>query len=268
MVARKLKLWRTAGAVAVLGLAACDKVQEAPATDAPVAQAPAATAPDTTAPAASASAGGEAGEGGATTVYAGVQGDQLTALRIQHLRGFVMAAERMVADRAGGSVLDASVLVHQGLLEVYEASPDQFGTLNIAPLREAAGGAQFNRAQMQQRLRASEAALDAAMAPLRTDPADLTARLVDIATSLYPQGVNDQTEYTHSMGAALAARNTLVLNQDAMRQQNLGAFSRSLAEVTRFTALYPEGPTPANPATYQQVLAQSSRVRLALSPYL
>jgi hypothetical protein len=51
-----------------------------------------------------------------------------------------------------------------------------------------------------------------------------------------------------------------------MRRQNLGAFSRSLAEVTRFTALYPEGSAP--PATYQQVLAQSSRVRLALSPFL
>jgi hypothetical protein len=33
-------------------------------------------------------------------------------------------------------------------------------------------------------------------------------------------------------------------------------------------ALWPSREPPADPATYQQVLVQGSRVRLALSPYL
>jgi hypothetical protein len=36
----------------------------------------------------------------------------------------------------------------------------------------------------------------------------------------------------------------------------------------RFVELWPQPTAPEHPAPYNQVLAQSSRVRLALSPYL
>jgi hypothetical protein len=274
MIAWKFKLWRSAGAAAVLSLAACGEggeAGEAGRQGAPPA-ASSAGAGGEAGEAAIGEGGGEQGEAGASSVYAGVVGDQRTALRIQHLRGFVMAAERMVQDNNDANVQEASILVQLGLLEVYEANTAEFGALDVAPLREAGNGANLTRAQMQQRLRASEAAFEAALAPLHVDGADLAARMVDLATGIYRtvnvDGATDPIEYKHSMGAALAARSALTLHGDELRRRNLGAYSRSLAEINRFVALWPSPQPPEHPAGYQQVLAQGSRVRLALSPLL
>ena len=81
-------------------------------------------------------------------------------------------------------------------------------------------------------------------------------------------GQADPIEYQHSMGAALAARAMLVQHGNELRRRNMGAYSRALAELNRFNALWPSREPPAEPATYQEVLVQGSRVRLALSPYL
>lgn len=270
MIAWKFKLWRSAGAAAVLGLAACggEGGETGTHNGAQGEAGEAAISAPTPAPA----AGGESGEGGAASAYTGVAGDQRVALRIQHLRGFLKAAAREVADNGHVDVEAASILVHQGLLEVYDAAPAEFGSLDVTALREAAAGGAFTRAQMQQRLRTGEAALDAAMTNLDIDAPDLVVRLVDISTGLYQHvnqdGAVDPTEYKHSMGAALAARDTLELNQDELRRRDLGAYSRSLAELSRLVSLWPSGEPPEHPATYQQVLAQSSRVRLAMSPFL
>lgn len=281
MIAWKLRHWRAVGAVAALSLAACGGESDQAATGdggdaggdgATVAP----TAPEAGGEAGEAAigeSGGEHGEAGVVSAYAGLTGDQLTALRIQHLRGFVMAAEQIVQDgSAGGEPAEAAVLVQQGMLEVYDSAPDGFNGLDVTALREASSGFEFTRPQMQQRLRASQDALDAAMAGLDVDEAVLVARLVDIATGLYQHvlvdGMADPIEYTHSHGAALAARNLLVLHQDELRRRNLAAYSRSLGELNRFTALWPGRLPSDNPATYQQVVVQASRVRLALSPYL
>ena len=100
-MALKLKLWRNVGAAAMV--AACGQ------TSAP--------APEPVIPAASGEAAiGETGGegGGAMSVYAGLSGDQRTALRLQHLKGYVLAAQRIVE---GDRPADAGVLVQQGLLE-------------------------------------------------------------------------------------------------------------------------------------------------------
>lgn len=271
MITFKLKSWRTAGvAAAALGVAACGgeageggSKNGGEAGEASVADGEAGEA---SAPAPVASDGGEAGEAGAVSAYAGLSGDQLIALRIQHLRGFVMEAAAMNAD---DKPAEAAVLVQQGLLEVYDSAPTQFGDLNVNIVRAAADGA-LNRAQMMQRIRASDAEFDRVLDGLNVDYAVLTVRMVDIATGLY-QGVNqadyvDALEYQHSMGAALAARASL--NQNALQRRNLGAYLEAKQELQRFVDLWPQATAPEHPASYAQVLAQGSRVRLALSPFL
>lgn len=286
MITLRLKRWRNLGVAATtLGLAACGgeagggegghgEGGEAAQGEGGGAAPAAPPAGGEAGEAAVGEAGGEHGEAGVVTAYAGLSGDQLTALRIQHLRGFVMAAAKIVEDRGAfsGEPADAAVLVQQGLLEVYDPAVDQFGSLDVTALREAAAGTTFTRAQMMQRLRDSQEELSRAMGALEFDDAQLVVRMVDIATGLYQHvlvdGVADPIEYQHSMGAALAAQQAILLNQNELRRRNLVAFSRATGELNRFVALWPSREPPATPATYQEVLVQGSRVRLALSPYL
>jgi hypothetical protein len=282
MIAWKYKNWRTLGAAAALGLtaglAACGgEGGENPAggeggegeggegaVSAPAPSPATATAP----------AGGEAGEAGAASAYAGLSGNQNIALRIAHLKGFVMAAERVVeSDNASQDDVDAaSVLVAQGLLEVYDIAADQFGAVNVATVR-AASETGATRAQMVTRLRAANAELDRAAAALTdVDAATTVTRMTDIATGLYQQ-VNqadyvDAIEYQHSMGAALAARAALQAGRATLHAENARAYADAERELNRFVAMWPQATAPEQPAAYNAVLAQGSRVRLALSPYL
>jgi hypothetical protein len=284
MITLTLKHWRTLGVAATFGLAACGESGEAggeaggggEAGEAAQGEGGGATpaASGEAGEAARGESGGEHGEAGVASAYAGLSGDQQTALRIQHLRGFVMAAAKMV-DGTGahrGEPADAAVLVQQGLLEVYDPAADRFGSLNVAPLREVADGGDLSREQLSQRLDAAEVELSRALGALDVDEAQLVVRMVDISTGLYQHvlvdGVADPIEYQHSLGAALAARQALQLGQSEMRGENTAAYSRAISELDRFVALWPSREPPENPATYQQVLVQGSRVRLALSPYL
>ncbi len=273
MIAWKLKTWRTVGlAATAFGLAACageggdgtGETGEAGASgEAGITGESGERAPP--APIAAASAG-EAGEAGTSSAYAGLSGDQLTALRIQHLRGFVMAAAIVAAD---DKPAEAAVLVQQGLLEVYDTAPSEFGDLNVDIIRAAADPS-LNRAQVMQRVRSSNAEFDRVLSNLDVDYAALTARMVDIATGIYQSVVQedfvDPIEYQHSMGAAQAARASL--NQNALQRRNLRAYISARRELDRFVNLWPQASAPEHPAPYSEVLAQGSRVRLALSPYL
>lgn len=289
MITLKLKYWRTMGiAATTLGLAACGSGEtgadageggEGEAGEpAPIGENGGATpAPPDNGEAGEAAigeSGGEHGEAGALTAYEGLSGDQLTAMRIQHLRGYVMAAAAIVADRGGNSAdpVEAAILIQQGLLEVYDPAPDGFGALDVTAIREAAAGTTFTRAQMMQRLRTAQENLTHAIGQLNFDDAQLVVRMVDLSAGLYQQavaeGAIDPIEYQHSMGAALAAQQAILLREDDLRRENLGAYSRAVGELNRYVALWPSHQAPENPTTYQQVLVQSSRVRLALSPYL
>jgi hypothetical protein len=286
MITLTLKHWRTLGVAATtLGLAACGEGGGEAGGQAGVGEGgeaaqgegggatPAASGGEA-GEAAVGEGGGEHGEAGVVSAYAGLSGDQLTALRIQHLRGFVMAAQKMNDDRGGyrGEPADAAVLVQQGLLEVYDPAAAEFGSLNVAPLREVAEGGALTREQLSQKLAAAQGELTRAIGALDVDEAQLVVRMVDISTGLYQHvlvdGFADPIEYQHSLGAALAAQQALQQGQTEMRGENAAAYTRATTEINRLIALWPAREPAATPATYQQVLVQGSRVRLALSPYL
>jgi hypothetical protein len=272
MIGWKLKLWRGVGAAAALSLAAACGEGGAPAGEAGEGEggegsvsAPAGEGGE----AARGEGGGEAGEAGAASAYAGVSGEQLTALRLQHLKGFVMIANTIAGENMPA---EAAVLVQQGLLEVYDPAATEFGSLN-ADIVRAATEATLDRAQLTTRLRAAEAEIDRASGALPdVDHAALAARMIDIATGLY-QNVNqadfvDPIEYQHSLGAALAAQDALTKGASELRGENAGALTDAQNEVSRLVALWREPVAPEQPAAYRDVLAQGSRARLALSPFL
>ncbi len=259
MIVRKFKLWRTAGAAAALGLAACGgEGGEAGRSG----ENGGTTAAGEAGEAAVGEGGGEHGEAGVDTAYAGVAGSQRTALRLQHLKGFVLIAARVAE---AGDAAAAGVLVQQGLLEVYDPAADQFGGLDAAPLRAAGAAASA------QSLQAAKQALDAAR-PSGADAATLAVSMVDIASGLYQNVVQadfvDSIEYQHSLGAALAAHDALTAGRSALRARNARAYDQALADIEALIALWPTTEAPERPAPYREVLAQSSRVRLALSPFL
>lgn len=266
----RLKYWRAVGAAAVVGLAAAcggeggeggsaSEAGEGGEAGEAGASAPAPTPATATAPGGE---GGPGGEAGAASAYAGVSGDQLTALRLAHLKGFVLAADRVAA---AGQTAEAGILVEQGVLEVYDIAADQFGSLNVAIVRAAADGAPAH-------IDAAEAEIDrAARALAEIDEAVLAARMVDIATGLY-QGVVqedfvDAIEYQHSMGAALAAQAALQAGQSALSAADADAYRDASQQMTRFVGLWSQATAPEAPPAYRDVLAQASRVRLALYPY-
>jgi hypothetical protein len=268
MITWKLKMWRGAGVAAVLAAAACGSEQggekggDGDAGENSAAHGEAGEA-------AIGESGGEHGEAGVSQAYAGVAGDQRTALRLQHLRGFLMVAEM---NAEGDLPADSAMLIEQGLIEVYDPAADQFGGLNVAPVREAGANPDVSRQQMAHRIQAGYRALEAARAPLRVDYADLSARMIEISSGLYQHVVQedfvDPIEYQHSLGAALAAREALVRGEQALAGRNRQAYEEALAEVNAFVALWPSAAAPETPSPYQDVVRQASRVRLALSPFL
>jgi hypothetical protein len=140
-------------------------------------------------------------------------------------------------------------------------------------VRAAGEGESASRSAYAQKAQAAKAAIDAARAQLTINHADLAARMTDISTGLYQHVIQpdfvDPIEYQHSLGAALSARDALVAGEDALRRQNGAAYDEALTELNRFIELWtPNGVAPETPASYQRVLQQSSRVRLALSPFL
>lgn len=271
MIAWKLKHWRAVSAVAALSVAACGDNGEQTASSGATPGGDAEQAPNPATDAApAAAAGGEAGEAGAQTAYAGLEGDQRITLRLHHLQGFVLAAERVLQD-PNTQPTDAAILVQQGVLEVYDAFPTEFGTLNAETIR-AAGDTEASREQLTHRINAAKAEIARASGALHADAAITVARLVDISTGLYQLVIQedfvDPIEYQHSMGAALAAQAALREAQSDLRRRDANAYSEANREIERFVGLWRQATAPEAPTPYNQLLAQGSRVRFALSPYL
>lgn len=267
MIAWKLKLWRGASAAALVGLAACGQAEQAKTDAAPEASAPAASGE--AGEAAIGESGAEHGEAGVAAAYAGIAGDARTALRLQHLKGFLLIAQQTAE---GDRPADAAVLVQQGLLEVYDPAVDQFGGLDAAPLRATADGVELSRPAFAAQAQRGAAALDQVRSGLTFNHADIAARMVDLSTGLYQHVIGedfiDPIEYQHSLGAALSARDVLVAGEEALRARDRRAYDEALEELNRFIALWPAPTAPETATPYRDVLAQSSRVRLALSPLL
>lgn len=200
--------------------------------------------------------GGSAGvgEAGAASGYAGVPAESLLALRIAHLKGFFLVAQRAQAVEGDAA---AAALAGQGLAEVYDASAAAFGSadLNIEALRVAA------QSGSEADLAAAVQALDAAQTAAGGDAAVIVGSLSDIAAGLYREvgvdGAVDPVEYQHALGAAMAARSTAEAG-------GLSAQTRSDTEA--LVAMWrgvtaPENVSELTPAG--QVQAQASRIRLA-----
>ena len=251
MVGWKFKVWRTAGLAALA--AACGPT--------------ATTAPPSTEPAPSTTPSGESGEAGAAAgAYAGLDGDARTAMHLQQLKGFVLVAERVLADTH--SVEEAQMLVQQGLDEAYRPVSNEFGGFNTDFVRLGVE----SDADVSAHFAAGKDSIDTARNRLSFNHADITARMIDLSTGLYQAALTqdgvDAVEYRHSLGAALSARDALLAGRDSLRARNAAAYDEATAAIERYIALYPSSNAPTSPTPYRQMLAQSSRVRLALSAFL
>ncbi len=275
-VTTKLKLWRTIGAAAIAGLAvgACTPAGEGGEAGQAGVSGEAGEAPGGEGgEAAIGEGGGEHGEAGVQAAYAGIDGPARTALRLQHLKGFVLIAQRV---NEAGQAPEAGALVGQGVLEVYAPATDQFAGFDAAPLRaaESAGLDGKPKGEVADQLARAEAAIDQAQVAIATpiNQADIAARMVDLATGLYGHVINpdynDPIEYQHSLGAALAAQEALRTGERALRGRDASAYQEALTEMDRFVALWPGATVPDAPTPVRDMLAQASRVRLALSPFL
>lgn len=232
----------TAAALAGAGLIGCAQ----PATEAP---APAATQE---APALPTGEGGPGGEAGAVAAYDGLGADARAALRREQLRGFFLIAEAVLKT---GAADDAGILAAQGLLEVFDPGAADFQGLNRAPLDAFAATP-------------NPANLKAALAAIPPAPVEVETvrRLLALTRGLYAHVVDneggvDPIEYQHSLGAALAARESLARARIADSARKAAA----TAEIDRLVALWPAPVAPTAATPVKDVAAQIARVELALS---
>jgi len=200
--------------------------------------------------------GGEAGvgEAGASAGYAGVPAESLLALRIAHLKGFFLVAQRSQAVEGDAA---AAALAGQGLAEVYDPAAANFAAarLDAAVLRRAAetGSAAD--------LAAAVAALDAAQTQAGGNAGTVVGAMADISAGLYREvavdGAVDPIEYQHALGAAMSAlataRSASLPAQTVTDAEALVAMWHGVTAPDAVAGLTPAG----------QVQAQASRIRLA-----
>lgn len=261
-----------AGLMAV-PLLACNPSPDKPeAPDSPPpAAAPEATAPGAGQPSAAqvgAAQVGESGEAGVADSYAETTGAETALLRLQHLKGFVLVAEALIA--AGGPPPDAGILVEQGLLEVADPAPQQLAGLDRAMLTRAAALLNAGDPTGPAALKTALAAIDAAQkrngAPAN---AALVRRMLRITAGLYSavlvDGGVDPTEYQHSLGAALAAKSAFAEALPAFTRKDRVRASNAAAGFDALIALWPGAVAPDAPLPAARILAQISRIELELS---
>ncbi|MFZ4069888.1 MAG: hypothetical protein ACOYJ6_07255 [Caulobacterales bacterium] len=253
------KLWTAVG-VAALALGACSPGSEGgegaakPGQSGEAGESPAPAPP----PAPAATGGGEQGEAGAADAYAGLEGAARTGLRLQHLKGFLLIADRALRDGQGDAGV---VLAQQGLLEVADPAPGELGGLDFGALRAALEGG--DPGKVSAALRAALAAIDKAAS---SPDAERVRRMLALTRGLYgevnsPEGV-DPIEYQHSLGAALAAADAL--GKLAAAKPGPAA-QRAVAEMDGLVKLWPALTAPDRPAPASAVNAAAARVELALS---
>jgi hypothetical protein len=252
MTSFRPKLWTGVSAAIVIGaagLSACSPAAEEKA------EAPA--APTTPVPAGEGgeggAEGGAAGEAGAQSAYVSVPAESRAALRLAHLKGFFLIAQKQTEGAEA-----AAALAGQGMLEVYDPAKGAFDATGVdeAILRKAA--ASGSRADLNQAINA----IDQALAKQGGDPAAVAKGLVSISAGLYQlviqEGAVDPIEYQHSLGAALSA-------QQVLAKASGPKISAAKPELDKLIAMWPAPQAPATATPVGQVSAQASRVELALS---
>lgn len=207
MIEFKPKLWpklMTTGAAGlmVLSLQACGKTETSDAT----ATTEGAAASDAAVNGAVV-AGGETGEAGAATAYSTIAAENRQALRLYHLKGFLLVGQKILPSEGEEA---AGIVILQGLTEVLdpEEGPLKAAGLDVEALRKAA---QTGKADD---IRGALAAIDRAFASRprnATFERDVAFGLSELTSGLYNEVLTeaglDPTEYLHSLGAALALKN-------------------------------------------------------------
>jgi len=266
MIELKAKLWRGVGLAALaagaVGVVACSPGGEGGES---AVQGEAATGETggEAGEAAKGESGGEQGEAGAQAGYAGLDGAARTQLRLQHLKGFLLVAQK---ELEAGRGPEAGALIGQGVLEVHTPAAGDFAGLDVAPINAASGALMDAKPGGAEALRASLRAIEAKQT---ASDAETVRRMLRIANGLYsgvvtPAGV-DPVEYQHSLGAALAARDAFARAEPALKAKNAAHAAEAKTELDRLIALWPASQAPDAPAPTAQVAAQISRVELALS---
>lgn len=216
---------------------------------------------------------GGAGEAGAATAYNGLPPDAAFALRLEHIRGFILVSQAAYAD--GKAPEEASALVGQGMLEAYSPARNQFAAETAVSLETAtntlitaldSGADQGTVKKFYAKVLAT---LDTA-APDTIDTKTLVEGMLSISTGLYAgvlskEGDVDPIEFQHSYGAALAARHALLVGKDHLSAKNSARFQRTLAELDQHLALWGGPIAPEKPTPLAEIQAQASRIQLALS---
>jgi hypothetical protein len=255
------RLWTSVGAALLLGACSGEAGHKADEKTAAPSSTGSVVAGSAAAGEAGESAAGEggAGEAGAAAALTAVAPESRTALRLAHLRGFLLIAQKVAAKDKDA----ASILVAQGMTEAFDAKPEIFRQAGVdeAALKKAAStGAPAD-------VQAALASLDKASARSGGKPADVVRGMVEIAAGLYGgvavDGGIDPVEYQHSYGAALSAKQAY--DAGAKSDANLRSVGPDL---DKFLAMWPAVDAPedakALPAA-GKVKAQASRIELALS---
>jgi len=194
-----------------------------------------------------------AGEKGAQEAYRAVPADSRAALRLAHLKGFLLVAQKQTDGKEA-----AAALVGQGMSEVFDAQPGAFTSAGVdeTVLRKAA------QTGDPADINAALATVNAAQAKTAANDAAVLKGLVDIATGLYAgvvaDGAVDPIEYQHAYGAALSAEDLAQRSKDAKVQA-------AKPDLDKLVALWPSATAPEKPTPAGQVAAQASRVELSLS---
>lgn len=257
---RKLWLGAAIGLAATPVLDACAKAPDAGKGASPrPAAAPA--------PAASAAPVGESGEAGVGDAYSQTAGAETTLLRLQHLKGFVLVAQKMAAT---GALPEAGILIDQGLLEAADPAPQQLGALDRGVLTAASKALGDGQAGGVAALSRAVAAIDAAQ-KANGAPADakLVRLMLAIAEGLYSgvmtaDGV-DPIEYQHSFGAALSAQAAFKAAYGGFARKDAGRAEAAAAEFDKLLSLWPGPVAPDAPTANSRIVAAISRIELYLS---
>jgi hypothetical protein len=283
MIVYKPRLWMALGvsAIALAGVAGCQPDGEAGTKAANgTTSAASSTAGEgegegakivAPAPTASPSVGGESGEAGASNAYSGVDPASWLGLRISHLGGFLLVAEKSFK---AGQVDEASILIEQGLLEVYDTHAAELSgqAKDLQPSYKAVIGAIDGKKPKGEIERAFAQAFKTtreAQSKAGANQAEVVKGMLNIAAGLYsgvvhPDG-NDPTEYQHAYGAALAALEASQQLSKAQGKDNGSKLVQLNKDVGALITLFPTVTLPETPASTASVAAAASRAELSLS---
>ena len=282
MIEFKPRLWTFLGlgAIALVSVSACqpgeggaepkasststsDKAGEGEGEGAKTAVAPAINA--------IAAPSGETGEAGASNAYSDIATSSHLGLRIAHVTGFLLIAQKSYDL---GQVDEASVLVSQGLLEVYAPNSAALDTGAIglkAALDKVVADIDGKKPKADVVASFAAASDKARQLELSSGAAsqDIINGMLSISAGLY-KGViapigNDPTEYQHAYGAALSAKAAFDAAKPQLSAKN-GARTEALGkDIDALLSLFPAATLPETPASIAAINGAASRAQLSLS---